>query len=146
MSPRESYSDRMTCQLRGSKAVSRASAAARVFGEAQSLTMDGLARLCIVIEELVANLYEHGGVAHGDEVRLSLSKDAGGIRIILVDPGQPFDPRTASSHKPHPPRGGGAGIRIIRAWTRLVEYSVQPGSNRLELLMPIQTNEIHSGP
>jgi anti-sigma regulatory factor (Ser/Thr protein kinase) len=146
MSPRESYSDRMTCELQGSTAVSEASGAARVFGEAQSLTKDDLARLCIVIEELVANLYEHGGVAHSDRVRLSLSNDSNGIRIVLADPGQPFDPRTAVSSKQQPLRGGGAGVNLVRSWTRFVDYSVQPNMNRLELLMPIQTNEFQSGP
>jgi anti-sigma regulatory factor (Ser/Thr protein kinase) len=60
MSPRESNSDQMKCQLQGSTAVSQASGAARAFGEAQRLTDDSRARLCIVIEELIANLYEHG--------------------------------------------------------------------------------------
>ena len=31
---------------------------------------------------------------------------------------------------------------IVRAWTEFVDYVVQPGQNRLELLMPIQSDEI----
>ena len=39
-----------------------AGTAARAFGEAQWLTDDESARLCVIVEELVANLYDHGGV------------------------------------------------------------------------------------
>src|SRR5688500_3297334 len=92
MSPRESELDSMTRRLRGPEAVSRASDAARAFGNAQWLAEGELARLCIVIEELVANLYDHGGVTQQDEVELSLISDPEGIRVIIVDPGVPFDP------------------------------------------------------
>ena len=30
-------------------------------------------------------------------------------------------------------------MNIVRAWTKFVDYVVQPGQNRLELLMPIDT-------
>ena len=55
----------MSCSLTGDDAVTQASDAARAFGELQWLGEDELARLSIVIEELIANLYEHGGVSRG---------------------------------------------------------------------------------
>jgi len=145
MEARESNSGQLHCTVNGTGAVGDATRAARAFGAGQGISDSDVSRLCVVIEELVANLYEHGGVARGDRVDLSLSCAPGGIRILLGDPGRPFDPRTARSSKPRPTRGGGAGVSIVKAWTRFVDYTAQPGANRLELLMPIQQNEIGPG-
>jgi len=129
----------------GAGAVGEATIAARAFAVLQGIADSDVSRLCVIIEELVANLYEHGGVTCDDGVELSLSNTTDGIKIVLADPGQPFDPRTAISAKPEPARGGGAGINIVQAWTRFVDYSVQPERNRLELLMPIRRNEAAPG-
>src|SRR6187455_905380 len=75
---RESNSDRLVLLLSGSGAATEASTAARTFGEAQWLADDELARLCIIIEELVANLYDHGGVTKDHEVELQLESEPGG--------------------------------------------------------------------
>jgi anti-sigma regulatory factor (Ser/Thr protein kinase) len=137
MSKRESNSGKINCQLRGGNAVLQAVGVARAFGEAQSLTHDNCARLCIVIEELVANLYEHGGVKDGEKVELDLAREPKGIRVTIVDPGQPFDPRSAAPSRERPERGGGSGLDIIRSWARVVDYSATPEGNRLELLLPV---------
>jgi serine/threonine-protein kinase RsbW len=138
MSRRESQSDRMTRLLHGEGAVAQACDAAREFGEAQRVTEDELARTCIVIEELIANLYDHGGVTEQDQVELTLASEPGAIRVTVVDPGQPFDPWAAPPRRERPERGGGAGIDIVRAWAQLVRYDVTPEGNRLELLLPLR--------
>jgi serine/threonine-protein kinase RsbW len=145
MGARESNSGQLHCTVTGAGAVGDAVSAARTFAVLQGIGDSDVSRLCVVVEELVANLYEHGGVARGDSVDLSLSRAPGGITIVLADPGQPFDPRTAPPSKPRPDRGGGAGINMVRAWTRLVDYSAQPNGNRLELLMPVQRNPMAPG-
>jgi serine/threonine-protein kinase RsbW len=137
MSPRESYSGRMKCQLQGSRAVIDASDAARAFGQAQRLCEDVCARFCIVVEELVANLYEHGGLTSEDQVELDLGREPDGIRITIADPGKPFDPRSATPKRGRPDRGGGAGIDIVRSWAQFVDYTVTMEGNRLELMLPI---------
>jgi serine/threonine-protein kinase RsbW len=137
VSTRDSDLDRITRRVRGREAVILASDAARTFGDAQWLGEDELARLCIVIEELVANLYDHGGVTEQDEVELTLSSEAEGIGVVLIDPGVPFDPWEAPSPVETPDRGGGAGIGIVRAWAEFVDYRVTPQGNRLELLLPL---------
>lgn len=139
MAPRESYSDRMTCLLQGSEVVGEACDAARAFGEALGLTKDERARICIVIEELVANLYDHGGLTDVDLVELTLAREPGGIRITIADSGKPFDPRLAPPTPSRPERGGGAGIEIIRAWAQLLNYEVTAKGNRLELLLPLRS-------
>lgn len=130
----------MTCTLRGKAAVTEASAAARRFGEAQWLAEDELARLSIIIEELVTNLYEHGGVQYDHEVELALLVEPGAIRITLRDPGTPFDPRSAPTPRARPERGGSAGIDIVRAWAVFVDYQTSNEGNRLELLLPVGTS------
>ena len=137
MSRRESNSDRVECQLQGSKAVRDALGAARRFGEAQQLSEDELARLCIIIEELIANLYDHGGLKEEDKVEMRIGREPDGIRIIIADPGKPFDPRSVAPRRERPERGGGAGIDIIRSWAQFVDYSATQDGNRLELMLPI---------
>ena len=141
MSPRQPYPDRITCQLHGGVAIGDAVAAARGFGEARRLGSQDLARLCIVVEELVANLYDHGGLTDADGVELSLASDPGGIRITITDTAAPFDLRSAPS-SPDPAEGGaGAGLDLVRAWTNLVDYRTTDEGNRLELLLPLAASE-----
>jgi anti-sigma regulatory factor (Ser/Thr protein kinase) len=139
MSQRESENHRMSCCLKGTHAVTQASEAARAFGEAQWLSEDELARLCIVVEELIANLYDHGGVGSEEEVRLELASESAGLRIVIVDFGTPFDPRQPPKKDDRPERGGGAGIEIVQAWAHLVNYEVTDHGNRLELILPVST-------
>src|SRR5262245_16804584 len=92
VTPRESNPDRQIFRLQGDTAVAQSADAARIFGQSQWLVEDELARLCIVVEELVANLYDHGGLKDQDEVELEFIVEPHGIRVSIVDPGVPFDP------------------------------------------------------
>ena len=139
MTARESNSDRLVLLLSGSGAATEASTAARTFGEAQWLTDDELARLCIIVEELVANLYDHGGLTDDHEFELQLESEPGGVRITMTDPGTVFDPRVAPKPSERPERGGGAGIDIVSAWAEFVDYRTTDKGNRLELLLPVGT-------
>jgi anti-sigma regulatory factor (Ser/Thr protein kinase) len=138
MDPSDSYSNRVACTLSGSDAVARAIEAARRFGEAQLLPENELARLCIVIEELVANLYDHGGLTGADKVELVLINEPGHIRVTLADPGAVFDLRSAPKERQPPDRGGGVGLDIVRAWAQIVGYEVTSDGNRLEFLLPLR--------
>jgi serine/threonine-protein kinase RsbW len=127
----------MTCPLAGADAVTQASDAARAFGEMQWLSEDETARLCIIIEELVANLYDHGGVGRDEEITLTLASEPKGLIITLTDRGKPFDPRQPRRKSDPADRGGGAGIDIIRSWAVITGYEVTDEGNRLELLLPL---------
>lgn len=120
--------------------IRQATHAARAFAEAQGIAADDQARFCIIIEELVANLYDHGGLAKGDTVELLLSRRTDGVGIVITDAGAPFDPRAAAGRL-NIERGGGAGIRIVQKWTRVIDYRTQQGLNRLELIMPLQDGD-----
>ena len=138
MGRRDSELDRLTRSVGGTRAISLAADAARDFGKAQWLADDELARLCVVVEELVSNLYDHGGMAETDEVELTLVSRPDGIGVVLVDDGIPFDPWQAPLPSETPDRGGGAGIGLVRAWAQFVDYRVTDGGNRLELLLPLR--------
>ena len=137
MSPRESNSDHLSRRLSGGGAIIDAAQAAREFGQSQWLSDDELARLCIVVEELVANLYDHGGLSVTDEVALSLAVEPDGIRVSIVDPGTSFDPWRAPRKPDAAERGGNVGIDIVRAWASYISYSPSPKGNRLEFLLPV---------
>jgi anti-sigma regulatory factor (Ser/Thr protein kinase) len=135
VNPRESKPEQLSLIVSGPYAIRQAANAARGFGEAQQLADDQLARLCIVVEELVANLYDHGGLAEQDDVQLSLAYDPGGIRIAIIDPGTPFDPWSGNDAVDDAKRRGGAGLNLIRAWTARIDYRSSEEGNRLELLL-----------
>ena len=137
MTQRESNPDNLVCRLQGSDVISLAAAAARDFADIQLLNNDELARLCIVVEELVANLYDHGGLTDADIVELGLSRDPAGIRVSISDPGAPFDPWSVLPSAERPDRGGGVGIEIVRSWAEFISYHAADEGNRLDFLLPI---------
>ena len=136
MVTRESGPGGVSRTLRGPQAIAEAGQAARAFGDAQRLGPDDVARLSIVVEELVANLFDHGGLVEDDLVELHLESEEGGTRIVLFDRGKPFDPRSARPARKRSERGGGAGIEIVRAWAEIIRYSADSQGNRLTLLLP----------
>jgi serine/threonine-protein kinase RsbW len=138
VTPRESNQDGQLFRLHGPDAVAQSADAARAFGQAQWLADDELARLCVVVEELVANLYDHGGLTESDKVELAFAAEPDGVRVSIADPGTPFDPWTSVPRTDRPQRGGGVGIDIVRAWAQLLSYESSDGRNRLELLLPIR--------
>ncbi|WP_235536285.1 MULTISPECIES: ATP-binding protein [unclassified Sphingomonas] len=112
--------------------------AARLFGVDARLGAGDAARLAIVVEELVANLVEHGGAAAIGAIELSLAWEAGGpISLVLVDGGIAFDPRGADAGAAIPERGGGAGLNLVRAWATIVEYRSDGDRNRTEVSIPV---------
>lgn len=93
-------------------------------------------RLAIIIEELVENLVEHAVQPPGAVIRLGIRVEAGRVWLTLVDEAAPFDPRSAKM-MPIPARGGGAGLALVRAWTRIEGYDREAGCNVLKLSMPL---------
>ena len=95
------------------------------------------ARLAVIVEELVVNLVEHAAVDGDAVIGLGLAATPDGVHVVLIDEAKPFDPRTAPhvGAVPNMERGGGAGLAIVRAWSRILTYSRIGGRNRLELLV-----------
>ena len=137
MGARESNQDHVCHRLSGAGAIVQAAEAARSFAQSQWLNDDELARLCVVVEELVANLYDHGGLTKKDVVTLDFSVETEGVRVSIQDPGNPFDPWAAPRQAAPAERGGNVGIDIVRAWASYISYAPSPDGNRLEFLLPV---------
>lgn len=110
--------------------------AARNFAKMAKITKSDSVRLAIVVEELVTNLYDHGGLSPEDVFQLELSATRTDIRVVLIDPGKAFDPDLRRLDDTTPERGGGAGLRLVQAWTISTDYQSADGHNRLDLLLP----------
>ena len=125
-------------RLSGPDAVHEATNAALSFATANKFGVDDRARLAIVVEELITNLYEHGGLTESDDFELELSANAGEARLVLTDSGTPSDPACAQQSSQIPARGGGSGLALIRAWATQLSYHSSVSGNRLELVLPFR--------
>jgi anti-sigma regulatory factor (Ser/Thr protein kinase) len=109
--------------------------ATQAFVIERALEVNHAARLSIIVEELVFNLVEHGGVGEDGLIELVLTHEDGVVVIALSDSGVAFDVRQAESQASIPERGGGVGIDLVRAWAEIVDYASEAGQNRLLLKM-----------
>lgn len=117
----------------GPESVHRAVALAQGFAAEHRLAPDQNAKLAVLVEEAVTNIYEHGAADAG---WLALAPDPAGVCILLADNGRPFDPRSvAEIDLPNMERGGGAGLAMIRAWAEIADYRREDGFNLLELVL-----------
>jgi anti-sigma regulatory factor (Ser/Thr protein kinase) len=114
--------------------VSPALFAVREFADGEALDVPMASRLAIVVEELVANLFDHAVVAGDLLVTLLLTRSDEGLFVSLDDNAQAFDPREAPAMEmPDPDRGGGVGLALVRSWADIVAYDSAEGMNRLVL-------------
>jgi signal transduction histidine kinase len=76
--------------------------------------------LCLyrVVQEALRNVVKHSGA---DEAAISLTADAGGIRLVVSDSGSGFDPRVAGGQ-------GGLGFVSMQERLRLVGGQIEIGS------------------
>jgi anti-sigma regulatory factor (Ser/Thr protein kinase) len=130
----------MTCpnlhQIRlGPNAVSEALDQAAAFADAEGIEVS--AELAMIVEELVCNLVEHGRRGESGMIEIGIFRSADGVRLTLIDDCAPFDPRTAPAVGDLPPdRGGGAGLALVRAWSRILSYAQAGDRNILNLVIP----------
>lgn len=120
----------------GPESIHRAVALTQLFSASNDLAPQHQAKLAILVEEAVTNIYDHAASAPGFTGSLLLAIDAGRVRVTLTDSGPPFDPREADEiEMPNLERGGGVGLAMIRAWADILDYRSEAGLNRLELAL-----------
>lgn len=111
---------------------------ARDFAQTHQLDPTNAARLAILVEELVANICEHGSSDGLATIELDLSIQTDAIGIVIRDSGASFNPDSGVSFDgPNMVRGGGAGLELVRTWSKIVSYHSINGHNTLTLRMPI---------
>jgi anti-sigma regulatory factor (Ser/Thr protein kinase) len=135
MVARDSNSASMTIRCTGAEAIHAMVVAAQDFVLQRGLETGHGARLVIIVEELVTNLVEHGGISADGLIELVLTQEDAVVGIALSDSGIAFDPRSDDGEGEIPDRGGGAGIDLIKAWAEIVDYESHGGQNRLLLKM-----------
>jgi len=136
MPSRESH-DGQRIDVAGPTALGDAIASTHDFALNLGLGERDHARLCIIVEELIANLCEHGICDIEREIGLELGLQEAALTVVVEDNGAPFDPRQAGGDAVVPERGGGAGLRLVNAWAEILSYEARNGRNRLELLLPL---------
>lgn len=122
----------------------RASAWLQERGEGLAVPADQIDRLEVCLNEVLANLLEHGGTPVASQpIRLRLegfTPPAGaGVRLVISDAGVPFNPLVVSD-KPLPASlgeasPGGLGLRLVRAYTDGMAYRVLADRNELSIEM-----------
>ncbi|AHE55301.1 ATP-binding protein [Sphingomonas sanxanigenens] len=124
-------------------AIAAAIDAAEHFAAAAGCDGEWAMRLLILVEELVANLVDHGDLPADSLIALALARVEDRIRLEIVDRGRPFDPRTAPPDDDDfpPDAGGGAGLRLLATWAVVTSYDSAGGANRLtiEIARPPRT-------
>ena len=98
--------------------------------------------LTLVLDELVTNVINYGGIPSGGErIRIEFRADDGALEITISDPGKPFDPRNAK-----PPdtesaledrKIGGLGVHLVRNMVDRFAYRYEDGRNLVTLLKRI---------
>jgi anti-sigma regulatory factor (Ser/Thr protein kinase) len=137
MPSRESQTATLQTDVAGPTALADAVSATRRFAVDHGLGTRDRAHLCIIVEELVANLIEHGRNGVERQIGVELVRLPAMITLAIEDDGAAFDPRNAPAGRNVPARGGGAGLRLVSAWSQIVDYRSAGGRNRLELEMPL---------
>lgn len=119
----------------GPNAVADALVAVRAFAAAERLG-EAADVVALIVEELMFNILDHGDAPAGDPIEIRLARSPAGVQLDLISGGTPFDPRQAEQ-QPVPARGGGAGLALVRAWSRILSSDRIGERNHLRLLIPI---------
>jgi serine/threonine-protein kinase RsbW len=96
----------------------------------------------LVLDELITNVVEHG-IEPGEILPIVVDVDfaAPTLRILVSDPGRPFDPRNAPLPDLDLPleerKIGGLGIHFARTFMDSLDYRFDGGRNHLTLVKRI---------
>ena len=107
-------------------------------GEDFDIPNRAVIQLQVALDEVLSNIVKYawpGDEAH--ELQLRIRIQNGGIEVVIVDDGTPFDPL---SHVPRAaaapgsrPKPGGVGIQMVRKLVDIFEYTRIDGRNQVTL-------------
>lgn len=126
--------------LSGQTAVHEAVLSTRDFADRAAMDQAEASRLAVIVEELVTNLYEHGGLDERAVFTIDLCLTAEDLSIVLTDPGRSFDPSLDQFDLPVPETGGGTGLKLVRAWAIETGYKTKRGVNQFKVRLPRQAS------
>jgi anti-sigma regulatory factor (Ser/Thr protein kinase) len=125
---------RLPCDRNG---VRRGLACAFAFSMDAAISEEATDKLAIIVEEWLVNVVEHGGGDATSRIAMRIERAGDLVRLSFSDAGHAFDPRDSVFEGPNLERGGGAGLALIQAWSRIADYRRRAGRNRLVLEMPL---------
>jgi anti-sigma regulatory factor (Ser/Thr protein kinase) len=107
-------------------------------GEEIDIPAKALIQLQVALDEVLSNIVKYAWPpteAHVFQVQISVR--AGGMEVVILDDGVPFDPRMQSPPKPVAPdvrpRPGGVGIHMVKQLVDSFEYTRINGRNQVIL-------------
>ena len=108
------------------------------FASKAGLSDKDLFALQIVVEELVTNVIDYGGVPSGEHaVRVELAAESGVLTILIVDRGKEYNPLLREDPDVTLPAEkrpiGGLGVHFCKKLTDAQEYARVDGCNVLTL-------------
>ncbi len=104
-----------------------------------------MARILIVLEELITNLLKYGYSADTSPrtIEIALSMEGDQLLIELVDDACPFDPLAAPAPELDQPTSarpiGGLGLHIVRALTEAMRYRRVSDRNVTQLILRLES-------
>jgi serine/threonine-protein kinase RsbW len=133
----------------------RASAWLRAGGASLGVPDGQIDRLELCLNEVLANLLEHGGDAvASNTIQLELGASAVpsgfSVQLVVRDRGEPFDSAQASTRPLNgsleQARIGGLGLLLVKSFSDGMDYRVLEGCNELIITMhwtlPIHSSDI----
>ena len=114
------------------------------FAQKAGLSDKDLFALQIIVEELVTNVIDYGGVPAGEHaVRVELSAQDGELVVHLVDRGKEYNPLLREDPDVTLPAEqrpiGGLGVHFCKKLTEAQEYERRDGCNVLTLRKKISS-------
>jgi serine/threonine-protein kinase RsbW len=136
----EATSDGFTIQIANDLSeIARVTARLQAFGRLHRLPERFVDQFVLALDELVANIVQHGLPTDGHEtILISITLDAVQLGMEISDPGRAFDPL----HETPPPdldspleqrRVGGLGVHFVRTMMDDVAYRREGDRNVLTL-------------
>lgn len=120
------------------------------FASEQRLPDESLAKINLVLDEMVSNVIKYGRVRDGEGgIDVVLALEGGLLTIDLADDGVAFNPLEATPpdlDRPIVERPiGGLGIHIVKALSETIAYRRENDRNRLTMTMRVQDSRQGSG-
>ncbi len=108
------------------------------FAGAHFVSPDDVARVLVMLEELLTNLEKYGNAESGGEARITLRLDGTVLTVDFRDDGRPFDPfdrPLADLDRPIEERTiGGIGLHLLRELSHDASYRRDGGHNLVRLV------------
>jgi anti-sigma regulatory factor (Ser/Thr protein kinase) len=107
-------------------------------GEDFDIPYKAVMQLQVALDEILSNIVKYAWP--GDEVhefQLRIHAQNGGIEVVIVDDGAPFDPRAHVPREPPAPSSrpppGGVGIHMVKKLVDSFDYARIEGRNQVTL-------------